>query len=154
MITLNNKPKSYVPFDNLTICSNTLTGGSNLVAVGDFLPLLIGQGEVPQVWLLALADANRNLFVPVVEANISKHHAVKVFEEDGCINVVVGDDNVLKVKKKTNEHAVVTEIDLRPIGLNIHGTEEKLWAGNGSFKNSGFGGGGTFIGFGAPNSNK
>jgi len=154
MITIQNKPESFSPYEKITICSNTITGGGNLVAVGELLPLLIGKGETPQIWLMALADAEKNQFIPIVEKSISKHHAVKVYEENGVINVSVGGNNVLSVRRISDDEAIVTELDLRPLGLNIHGNKEKLYVGSGSFKNSGMAGGGTLIGFGVPNSNK
>lgn len=154
MITIQNKPESFSPYEKITICSNTFTGGGNLVAVGELLPLLIGKGETPQIWLMALADAEKNRFIPIVEKSISKHHAVKVYEESGVINVSVGGNNVLSVRRVSDDEAIVTELDLRPLGLNIHGNEDKLYVGNSSFKNSGMAGSGTLIGFGAPNSNK
>ena len=81
MITRNNMPKSYNPINTLKICSNTLYGGGNLVAVGDVLPILIGKGEKPKIWLQALADSKENKFVTIIDESISKHPAVKVYEE-------------------------------------------------------------------------
>ena len=154
MITINNKPKAYQPLEKLTICSNTLQGGSNLVAVGELLPILIGKVDTPQIWLSALDNAEKNQFIPIVEANISKHHVVKVYEENGVYNVSVAGDIILSVIKKSESEAEVIKLDLRPIGLNIHGDETTLYVGNGSFKDSGMSGGGTLIGFGQQNPNK
>jgi hypothetical protein len=150
MITRNNIPKNYTPFNTLTICSNTISGGGNLVAVGDVLPLLIGKGEKPKIWLQALADSKKNEFVTIVEESISKHPAVKVYEveEAGSLNVMISEDIVLSVKIIDQEKAVVERLDFRPIGLNMHGNLSSLTAGEGTFSGNSMSGGGTLIGLG------
>lgn len=154
MITLNSKPSDYIPFETLTVCSNTVKGGGNLVAVGDILPLLVGKGDIPQIWLLALADAKTNDFIPIVEKSVSKHPAVKVYEERGILNVMISGEIVLSVRRDSESSASVTKLDFRPLGLNMHGNEKSLNVGGGSFSGNSMAGGGTLIGLGAPSSNK
>jgi hypothetical protein len=154
MITLNSKPNNYIPFETLTVCSNTVKGGGNLVAVGDVLPLLVGKGDIPQVWLLALANAKTNEFVPIVEKSISKHPAVKVYEENGILNVMISGEIVLSVSKNSENSANVKSLDFRPLGLNMYGNEESLNVGGGTFSGNSMSGGGTLIGLGAASSNK
>jgi hypothetical protein len=154
MITLNSKPREYIPFETLTVCSNTVKGGGNLVAVGDTLPLLVGKGDIPQIWLLALADAKTNSFIPIVEKSVSKHPAVKVYEERGVLNVMISGEIVLSVRRDSESSASVTKLDFRPLGLNMHGNEKSLQVGGGSFSGNSMAGGGTLIGLGTPSSNK
>lgn len=154
MITLNSKPNGYKPFEILTICSNTIKGGGNLVSIGDVLPLLIGKGDKPQIWLLALANSKNNEFVTVVERSISKHPAVKVYEENGLLNVMISGDIVLSVRQDSEDKVTVTSLDLRPLGLNMHGNEDSLNVGGGSFSRNSMSGGGTLIGLGASSPNK
>ena len=149
MITRNNMPKNYSPFNTLTICSNKLYGGANLVAVGDVLPILIGKGEKPKIWLQALADSKKNQFVTIVDESISKHPAVKVYEESGSLNVMISEEVVLSVKMLDQDSAVVEKLDFRPIGLNMHGNSSSLTAGAGTFSGNSMSGGGTLIGLGA-----
>lgn len=148
MITKNNLPKSYTPYETLVVCSNTLSGGGNLLAIGEVLPILIGKGEKPQVWLQALTNQEKNEFVTVVESSISKHQAVKVFEENGIINVHIGGTNVLSVKVTGENSAEAFLLDLRPLGINLYGTKMELKVGNSTFSGNSFAGGGTMIGFG------
>ncbi|MDH3504387.1 MAG: hypothetical protein OEZ41_00975 [Nitrospirota bacterium] len=148
MITRNSTPKNYIPFNTLIICSNTLSGGGNLVAVGDVLPLLIGKGEIPKIWLQALADSKKNQFITIVEESISKHPAVKVYEESGSLNVLISEEIVLSVKILNQDTAVVEKLDFRPIGLNMHGDLSSLTAGGGTFSGNSMSGGGTLIGLG------
>lgn len=47
----NRLPENYKPLDELNICSNKLTGGAKLLGIDDFAPILIGDGEIPSVWI-------------------------------------------------------------------------------------------------------
>lgn len=149
MITRISMPKNYSHFNTLIICSNTLSGGSNLVAVGDVLPLLIGKGEKPKIWLQALSDSKKNQFVTIVDESISKHPAVKVYEESGSLNVMISEEVILSVRILDQDSAVVEKLDFRPIGLNMHGNSSSLTVGGGTFTGNSMSGGGTLIGFGA-----
>lgn len=148
MITMNSKPNGYQPYKTLTICSNTIKGGGNLVSIGEVLPLLIGKGDKPQIWLLALANSEKNEFITVVERSISKHPIVKVYEENKQLNVMLSGDIILSVRQDNEDKATVTKLDLRPLGINIHGNEKSLNVGGGTFSNNSMSGGGTLIGLG------
>lgn len=148
MITRDNMPTNYVPYDKLVICSNTLTGGSNLVAVGDVLPLIIGKGEKPKIWLQALENSKNNKFVTIVEESISKHPAVSVYEDSGTLNVMISGEVIISVKTKNQDTALVEKIDFRPIGLNIEGNSSSLTVGGSMFSGNTMSGGGVLVGFG------
>jgi hypothetical protein len=148
MITSKNMPKNYNPFNKLTICSNTLNGGGNLVAVGDVLPILIGKGEKPKIWLQAISDPKKNQFVTIVDDSISKHPAVKVYEASGSLNVMISEEVILSVKIIDQDSAVVEKLDFRPIGLSMYGNSSSLTVGGGTFTGTSMSGGGTLIGLG------
>lgn len=148
MITVNNLPKSYTPFDTLVVCSNTLIGGVNVVAIGDVLPLLIGKGFKPKIWLQAVAKPDSRDFVTIVEESISKHPAVKIYEENDVIRVELSGILVLAVKSMGENSAEVETLDFRPLGLNMHGTKGSLTAGGSIFSKNTMSGGKVFIGFG------
>lgn len=148
MITLNNLPKSFSPYNTLVVCSNTLIGGVGFVAVGDVLPLLIGKGEKPRIWLQAIAKPNSRDFVTVVEDSISKHPAVKIYEESGVIRVEASGTLVLAVRPTGEDSAEVEALDFRPLGLNLHGTKSSLTVGGSTFSENTMSGGKVFIGLG------
>jgi len=148
MITRDKLPKSYTAYETLIVCSNTLSGGGYILAIGDVLPILVGKGEKPQVWLQALSTPDKNEFVTIVEASISKHQAVKVFEDSGALNIHVGGTNVLSVRVTGEDSAEVFLLDLRPLGIKLHGNNSELVVGNSTFSGNFFAGGGTMIGFG------
>ncbi|MBD2858743.1 hypothetical protein IB286_06930 [Spongiibacter sp. KMU-158] len=149
MITLEKLPDDYVPYETLTICSNKMIGGGHIVSVGGSLPVVIGKGGKPQIWLQALVNPETNEFLPIVEASISTHPAVKVLEKDKLIIVEIQKQKVLSVKTLSKDSAEVTQLDLRPIGLNLIGDTSKLTAGSSTFsRNTMSGGGSVLIGFG------
>ncbi len=146
--TRSNLPKSYQPYENLTICSNKLIGGGHVVAVGDVLPLIIGKGEKPQIWLQALSKPNTKEFISIVENSVSKHPAVEVLEVSGVVIVSIQGTKILSVKSVSEDSAVVESMDLRPIGFNLHGNSSSMSVGGSTFSGNSMGGGGVLIGFG------
>jgi hypothetical protein len=151
MITHDKMPQGYIPLNSLTICSNTLLGGGNLVAIGNNLPLVIGKGEKPKIWLQALANSKENKFVVIVEESISKHPLVKIYEEFGTLNVELAGETILAVKITGKNSAEVEKLDFRPIGLNMHGNKSSLTVGGNTFSGNSMSGGGTLIGLGSQN---
>ncbi|WP_228482464.1 hypothetical protein [Pseudoalteromonas simplex] len=146
--TRNNLPSSYQPYDKLTICSNSLIGGGHLVELAGALPLIIGYGEKPQVWLQAVSNPEKMEFVSVVENSVSKFPAVEVKEIDGSIIITIQGKQVLKVRNVSKSEAVVENMDLRPIGLNLYGDANNMNMPNGSFSGNSMSGGGILLGLG------
>jgi len=148
VITKNNLPKNYEPYESLLICSNTLQGGGHIVAVGETLPLVIGKGTKPQIWLQAMNNPEQKEFVSIIESSVSKHAAVEIIEENGAIVVTIQGSKVLVVRSPSENSAIVSQLDLRPIGLNLFGNESSLTVGGSTFSHNTMAGGGALIGFG------
>jgi hypothetical protein len=147
MITKQSIPKSYKPFGRLMLCSNTIVGGGYIVSIGDVIPLLLGQGKKPMVWLQAVTDSKRDRFVTVVDASIAKHPAVRITNEGDALNVVSGSIVIIRIKSDEPGSAVVDKLDLRPLGINVFGDESHLQAGGAAFSSSTFTNVGTIIAF-------
>lgn len=148
MITRNNLPETFRPYERLVFCSNVLIGGGHLLVVGEIVPLVIGGGEQPQVWLQAPATAEAKEYVLLIEASVSKHPAVNVISGSEGLAVTVGGTRVLRVKQITEQSAEVDLLDLRPIGFNVQGNSSGLHAGGASFSRNTFNGVGALIAFG------
>ncbi len=147
---MNSKfPDGYMPLKKLTVCSNTITGGGNLLSVSGEFPLLIGKGSTPKVWLSAVGNAETNKFVTIVESSVSMHSAVKVIKENNLVVVSLSGKQILKAKATSIDVVVVDQLDFRPLGLNIHGNNNALTVGGSTFSNNSMSGGGTLIGFGS-----
>lgn len=149
MITRDTLPEAYKPYQKLTVCSNVLIGGGHLVALGEVLPLLVGSGESPTVWLQAPTDQTGKSYVPLVLASVASHPAVTVISNRQGLTVSVGGVPVIHVAQVDSESAVIDLLDLRPIGLNIFGDGTSLTAGGASFSQNTFSGVGTLIAFGS-----
>jgi hypothetical protein len=139
--TLKNSPKSYVPYKSLNVCSNKLSGGGHIALIGDVLPLIIGRGDKPQIWLQALSNPETKQFISIVESSVSKHSAVVVKEISGYVVVSVQGTQILKVKAKDGLSAKVEMLDLRPLGLNLSGNSTSMSVGGNTFSNNSMSGG-------------
>lgn len=148
MITKDNLPSTYLPYQQLTLCSNRLIGGGHLIQIGNALPLLIGRGEIPQVWLQAPTDPSGTVFAPLVLASVSAHPAASVSVDKGILRVFAGGQLVLQVRQISKEEAEVDALDLRPIGFNIYGDKASLNAGGMHMSGNSIAGGGTFLALG------
>ncbi len=148
MITKDNLPPTYQPYQQLTLCSNRLIDGGNLIQTGSAFPLLIGKGPTPQIWLQAPTDTSGKSFAPLVSASVATHPAMSVSTERGALVVYAGGKLVLRVRQINDEQAEVDELDLRPIGFNIFGNKSSLNAGGMQMSGNTVAGGGTFLAFG------
>lgn len=136
MITVDNTPKNYKPYSHLTICTNKISNYTNLFVINDNIPLLIGCGDKPMIWIQGAVKNKSALFI---DSTISKSNQIKITEEDGVITIIFSfkknyqTSNVilLKIKQIKEDEATVSQLDLRPIGLNIYGNDsDGLTAGN------------------------
>jgi hypothetical protein len=148
MITKNTLPEGYRPYDKLTLCSNVLIGGGHLIQVGELLPLLVGNGEIPKVWLQAPTDPSGKQFIQLVVASVATHPAVVVSVTDGILSVSAGGKKVLQVRGVGPDEAAVELLDLRPVGFNIYGDKNGLSAGGMQMSGNTVSGGGTFLALG------
>lgn len=146
--TRTTLPASFRPYETLVVCSNSLIGGGHIASIGDVLPLIIGTGEKPQIWLQALADPEKKEFVSIVESSVSTHPAVDVREVFGAIVVSVQGTTVVRVRQVASDRAEVDSIDLRPIGLNLYGNSSSMIVGGTTISRSSMRGGGVLVGLG------
>ncbi|WP_447837509.1 hypothetical protein [Aeromonas salmonicida] len=148
MITTENIPTDYKPYGDLNFCSNSLLGGGHIFTMGKVLPLLIGMGPSPRVWLQAIADPESKEFVTIVSDSKSTHPSVKVSSSRHKVVVSVHGREVLTVESRSYGKAVVSKIDFRPIGLNLHGNSDGLSLGGMQLSRNTFSGVGVAFGLG------
>ena len=148
MITQNQLPKSYTPYQNLTVCSNTLIGGGNLIAIGEILPLLVGSGEEsPKVWLQAPNQPNGKNYIPLVTASVATHPNINIITNNQSLSISIFETIIIHITQINSESAIIDQLDLRQIGLNIYGDSNSLVAGGSTFSHNIFSGVGTLLGF-------
>lgn len=131
-------PQNYIPLSRLEVCSNTLIGGGNIIGFDNFSPLLIGKGIVPLVWIYAKAD--RLNWISIVAESRSNHAKVKIEQnlDQRQIIVKVESTVLLDAKMLNDDSCIVSQIDMRPIGLNLFGDSEALTMGGSKFSGNSF----------------
>lgn len=143
IITKQKLPDGYKPLYELNICSNKLKKGADLLAIGEVIPLLIGKGKIPQVWLLAISDVSSDKFIPIVVQNVSKFSSIKVTErkEKGEVTISGPEGIILTVKKTGNSSATISNLNLSSLGISIQGKSNVLSVGSSVFTNNSITGG-------------
>lgn len=127
MITLDNIPDSFKPYQNLNFCSNNIIGGGHIFALQRTLPLLIGTGKLsPRIWIQAVASPNSSEFITIVADSISIYPAVKVTNNGMRVIITLHGKTVLIAEASNLQKAIVSQIDFRPLGLNIFGDSNSL----------------------------
>jgi hypothetical protein len=149
MITTENLPTNYKPYQSLSFCSNNIFGGGHIFAMGNVLPLLVGIGTLPRIWLQAVAAPGSKDFVTIVADSRATHPAVDVTAVGGKVVVSVRGRTVLAAEANDEQRAVVSEIDFRPLGLNVFGNSAGLSLGGMQLSNNTFSGVGVAFGLGA-----
>jgi hypothetical protein len=149
MITTDNLPTDYTPYQDVSFCSNSILGGGHIFAMGKVLPLLIGIGHLPRVWLQAVASAEDKEFVTIVSDSKAIHPAVNVSAVGNKVVVSAHGTAVLIAESSRDNQVVVTEVDFRPLGLSVFGTANSLNLGGMQLSHNKFSGVGVAFGLGA-----
>jgi hypothetical protein len=124
-------PKDYKPFPKIIICGNTLINVQIPFEVYGDIPLLIGDGNSPKIWLKAMTSRQERKFREIVRANRALQASVTVSGAGTYdISVTVPNMTIIRLHRNTEGIPEVTKLDLRPIGLSIQGDSEKLAIGS------------------------
>lgn len=152
MYTLKNLPKNYLELSNLNLCSNKILGGGFPFAFGEGLPLIIGNsnGNVPSIWLQAIKNHKNKELIVLIDENISLVKEVSISKpESGVIEVFFKQDiKILRIKKNHDESAIISHLDLRPLGFDITGNVFELRIAGSTFSKNTVQGTSVFIGLG------
>jgi len=132
--SIEKLPAGYTPYRELRVCSNEFVNTKIAVEVEEHAPMLIGAGDGPRVWLSAPTGQGKPRWTLVVADNESRVADVVVRRTpQGGLEVMASDTKVLEVQQADTESAAVTWLDLRPLGLEIHGDSDALWIGTNQF---------------------
>lgn len=145
-MNINSLPLQYKPFKEIEIGTNKLIDGEVLFSLNDNVPLLIGMGCIPHVWLSIPADAKGESWQLLVRDNKALHPKVIVKIEDDSVTVNTPDGTVLKVVAESQNLARIAYIDLRPFGIDIHGNDTSLTVMNNNLTGNVFSGAKIMIG--------
>jgi hypothetical protein len=143
MLTEIKLPDDYIPFNHLTICSNIIINGKIIVEIDGNVPLLIGKGELPLVWLRVMVSPNEWKYVVERNVSLNQNINVELSKINNAVKIVYRDKykivkTIVNVIKNTENDVIVDEMDLRPVGLTIYGDKDELHIGTNTLKNNTF----------------
>ncbi|MCM4153660.1 hypothetical protein DHD05_18870 [Arenibacter sp. N53] len=146
MESTNKLPENYIPLHELNVCSNKLMGGAKLIGINDFAPILIGDGVIPKIWIFA--KIKDNIWIPLIKESKTSHPEIFIINDkiNREIGIGIADTIVIKAKMTSDKVCEVNAIDLRPIGIDIHGKENELHIANSNFSNNTVKSSGFFVG--------
>lgn len=147
MIFKSDLPEDFKPYNELRICSNLLIGGKFIMAMGEKLPILIGSGKKPLIWLSAIVDSKKKHYRDLVVASGAIHPLVSIEKKNDLFNVIIEKTTILSISSKSPESATIHLLDLRPLGINIFGDENLLNVATNKFSSNTFQNVETMIGF-------
>lgn len=134
-----NLPADYTPYRTLNICGNKLINGRVSFEVNGFVPFLVGVGEEgPLVWLQLPSNKDLTVWQYVLRANRSLHNAVKVIDTKTEIKVFIKEVLVIHTVASSDSEATILTLDLRPIGLKVHGNADGMEIGGNTMRNNVF----------------
>jgi len=133
-------PEGYIPFEELVFCNNHLINVKVPIEFKKNIPLLIGKGDIPLVWLSVPITQEAKEWKEIVIKNKSMDKRITVIssEKDKSTTIKVDNHIIIQIKKHSDEEAEVISLDLRPLGFNIHGNANILYFGTNKFVNNSF----------------
>lgn len=124
---LDSLPPQYVPFQKVRIGSNLLENVNAIFSINGFIPLLVGNGENPKVWLSIPANREGTEWYPLIKENFSSNSEVFVEVFKNRVVVKTPQGTVIHVIKNTSNNLLIfMKLDLRPFGLNVYTDEGAL----------------------------
>ena len=145
VISKSTLPELYVPYRKLVFCSNIIEGGGLIVEVSGSIPILVGKGDPPKVWMSARRENNHELVVENSSALTKNITSANVF---GGTVIMSNGVVILSARQISEDEAEVDQVDMRPLGLNIFGDKNGLKVGGMSLSGNTFSGVGVMLGIG------
>jgi len=133
-------PEGYIPFEELVLCNNYLINVKVPIEFKKKIPLLVGKGDVPLIWLSAPVKKDGRDWQELVIKNKPMNKKITIIssKENKLITIKIDTYTIIQVIKHSNEKAEVIGLDLRPLGFNIHGNANILYFGTNQFVNNHF----------------
>lgn len=142
-------PRALKPFPTLEACGNLISGGGQILMIGEFFPLLIGVGDVaPLVWL-RLPSPDGEMFELVSKSRVA-YPPIKLELEKASVAIFFKGITLFRATAVSKQVCRVDLLDLRPLGINIRGDATGIYAGKTKIAANSFNGGGALIGFEKP----
>lgn len=146
---INSLPTSYNAPSKMNVGSNNINNVTALVTFKDFVPILIGEGSIPHIWLNIPTNKDGTEWYPLIKDNFSTNPNVIVIKKNNSVKVTTPDGVVVECKKASDGTIIVSKLNLKPFGLNIFSDEKSLTVMGASFSSSSFSNMKVVVGIGA-----
>jgi len=123
---LNSLPAGYKQPDKMVIASNKLNNVKAILEINGNIPILIGDGKKPRVWLYIPANKEGTEWYPLIKDNFSTNPTVLVIEKENSITIATPQGNVIECVKQVDGVIVVNKLDLRQFGLDFIAEENTI----------------------------
>lgn len=123
---IDNLPTQYKPFEKIKIGTNLLENVNALVSINENIPLLIGKGSTPRVWLYIPTNQSGTEWFPLIKDNFSSNKDVKVQIEKTKLIIQIPEKTILNCEIIDKNELVINILDLRPFGLDINSNNNEL----------------------------
>lgn len=148
---LNSLPTGYKQPDKLIIASNKLNNVKAILEINGNLPILIGDGKKPRIWLYIPANKEGTEWYPLIKDNFSTDPTVLVMEKENSITITTPQGNVIECVKQKDGVIVVSKLDLRQFGLDFIAEGNTIKFMGNTFTNNTFTNVGVMFGVGNTN---
>ena len=134
----NSLPTAYNPAKSIIIGTNKFENVDIFISFNGHIPILIGDGEKPHIWINIPMNKEGTDWYPLVKDNFSTNPNVVIYDKGSKINISTPDGVILDCEKNIEGTINVKNLDLRPFGLNIQADNEKLVVMNKIFTTNAF----------------
>lgn len=140
------EPSGYIKIEKLSVGSNLLLNGTHIISAGGHVPIIVGKGPVPSIWISARANGK---WVELVINNVSTHPRIRIVANLQQREIIIRTEKetVLKAKMIDEDQCLISEINLRPTGLDLVANQTELRIGGSKFSNNEFSGARFMISF-------
>jgi len=135
---INSLPTNYKKPQNLIIGTNTLNNVEALFTFNEYIPLLIGDGKTPRIWINIPANKEGTDWYPVVKDNFSTNKKVIVIKDNNLIKITTPDGVILDCSKDKDGSIQVHTLNMKPFGLDITSDNASMKIMGTSFSSSTF----------------
>ncbi len=147
---IDNLPNSYTVPKYLNIGTNKLENVKALISFNEYIPILIGEGNIPKVWLNIPINKEGTEWYPLIKDNFSTNQNVVVLKDNRNIKITTPDGVILDAYSKDNGEIIINILNLQPFGLDIKSNESELLVMNNSYIGNIFRNLNIMIGIGKP----
>lgn len=135
---INHEYDTVEQYGKITICSNLLINTSHIISSkDDWHPLVIRKGKEPRVWLsvrqLTQDDSNQSdkyQYIELIVDSVHVHPRASIISNSNGFQIKIDDHVIVEAGNHFEDSIEIYKLDLRPLGLNVHGDHTLLSIGN------------------------